>query len=118
MNEHIKQLIDALRSNKYKQTRGQLRVNDCFCVIGVAANVADPSRWEADHFWGCPNDYSYMGLIGSIPENVPEYYGFSQHFLVSLMRLNDAFGYPFPQLADVIEKAVADGTAFNEGFEI
>ena len=51
MNQEIKQKwVDALRSGKYEQGRGFLRVGDKFCCLGVLCDlymVENGGKWEA-----------------------------------------------------------------------
>lgn len=38
--------LEALRSNKYKQTRSVLKRGDSFCCLGVLCDVADHDKWQ------------------------------------------------------------------------
>ena len=36
----VQKLVDALRSRKYKQGVGRLRIDDKFCCLGVACDIS------------------------------------------------------------------------------
>lgn len=48
--DRIRKLVEALRSDKYKQGRQRLRMNDNFCCLGVACDVykneTGDGEWE------------------------------------------------------------------------
>lgn len=44
------QWIQALRSDHYKQGRGQLRKGNTFCALGVLCDVVKPQGWAKNGF--------------------------------------------------------------------
>ena len=119
MNEQVKKLwLDALRSGKYKQTRGKLRRNRgkdkaSFCCLGVLCNLHAEAHPEIAAKETDPK--SYMGEKELPPVKVQEWAGLDNRDpLVIVGRgwperpsristLNDC-GYTFKQIADLIEK--------------
>lgn len=57
MNPEIKaKWVAALRSGEYKQGRGQLRIGDRFCCLGVLCDLhgrANRSEWRGNEYDGC-----------------------------------------------------------------
>ena len=94
----MKTLIAALRSDKYKQTTGRLRDGDCFCVLGVACDLADPTKWEL-HFYG----WFYEDASGSTSDWVRKHFGISPKLWKDLVFLNDVQRLTFNEIADYIE---------------
>lgn len=85
------ELITALRSGKYKQTIGELRKGDCFCVLGVICDLYDPKQWDVD---GC-----YLNSFGAF-----ESFGVPGNLQAELIYLNDEAKKTFPEIADWLEK--------------
>lgn len=113
MKARIKKLwIKALRSGKYEQGKGALRVNDAFCCLGVLCDLhahAFKKRWKKDSADG---DYSYDGDDSVLPKSVQQWAGIDDADPVLLGRgankqraaeLNDS-GRPFDYIAERIEK--------------
>lgn len=49
MNQDVKERwVAALRSGKYKQGNGMLRIDGAFCCLGVLCDVVNPSGWGAE----------------------------------------------------------------------
>lgn len=123
MNPKVKQKwVEALRSGKYKQTRGVLRRRGgSYCCLGVLCEIAREEgivdrRWESRY-----KEYVYFnpvfppdsnscdlpeavvrwsGLDSSDPEvDIPR--GIDKQTLASL---NDELKYSFSKIADVIEQ--------------
>jgi len=47
MNSEIKaKWVEALRSGRYKQTRGRLRDTQGMCCLGVLCDILHPEGWE------------------------------------------------------------------------
>jgi hypothetical protein len=118
MNPELKpKLLDALRSGEYKQGRGQLRVNDCYCILGVVTDIyakEHGEEWtECPVLFGTVKNYRIMGgNFGFLPWQVAVWAGFesltgpevdSPKGMRTLSALND-MGYTFEQLAEAIEK--------------
>lgn len=108
-------LIKALRSGKYKQTRGQLRYDNTFCCLGVACDLWGPEEWRGYNGFG----YDYESTRLTKP--VMEWLGwtdpeglilFMQKDGLGLMHsrlttLNDD-GLTFDQIADIIQAGLVD----------
>jgi len=45
MNVAEKQLVEALRSGKYRQTTYALHQNDAYCCLGVACDISNLDEW-------------------------------------------------------------------------
>jgi hypothetical protein len=69
------ELVEALRSGRYKQGLGRLRKNDQFCCLGVACDIADKHGWFS-HPTETQTLYSHHGASVSLPVKVQEYFGF------------------------------------------
>jgi hypothetical protein len=99
--------VDALRSGNYKQTRGVLRglASQGFCCLGVACDVSGITKW----IYG-----TYDGAAANLPPSVVEWLGVEkdgrfyteipENKARNLVTLNDAFGYDFNKIADLIEE--------------
>ncbi|MVN88529.1 hypothetical protein GO986_17460, partial [Deinococcus sp. HMF7620] len=64
MNEDQTALLTALPSGEYQQTRNRLRRGDCFCVMGVAGDVAvkkGAATWHGEQLL-VGDTYSQMDL--------------------------------------------------------
>lgn len=102
MNARIEQLIKALRSGEYTQIKGTYKDGDCYCVLGVASDLAirngcNELNWQGDELHG-------KRLLSTIVG----WYGFkSSYSLNVLANLNDK-GCTFIELADYIEGSYED----------
>jgi hypothetical protein len=102
--------IDALRSGKYAQARGELSLvsskdgSFAFCCLGVACDVADDSRWSQPKAMYGGLYRTYGGAVGQPPSEQRVYYGLTDKGVGNLMHLNDALKLSFGQIADVIER--------------
>lgn len=112
MNERVKKLwLEALRSGKYEQAVGRLRIDDRFCCLGVLCDLhaketggmwlPDPAGVEDTHM-------VYAGADCVLPGRVREWAGLdSQSPQIegssSLAYYND-MGEGFHFIADRIEK--------------
>lgn len=104
MNQEIKQeWVAALRSGKYQQGQGLLRTKDNrFCCLGVLCDVVKP-RLNAD--WEQSGSYiTFMGGIVGLPTEVVDFVNLSWPQTDILIRMNDANGKVFAEIADYIEK--------------
>lgn len=97
MNQaHLRLWIDALRSGKFKQTRGQLQRGNAFCCLGVACEAG-----------GIPHDENGTGEKGGYTL-IYNWLGLPQlHGLISnaYMR-NDIEKQSFAEIADWLETFV------------
>lgn len=106
---------EALESGKYKQTKGQLRVQDRLCCLGVACDLYDPEHWKTDYY----GNISYLADFYGLPSKVVNYYG--DNYLRILVDkedgykhgfafCNDTLGLTFKQIAWLIRESVRLGT--------
>lgn len=110
---NIKNLINSLKSNRYKQGKGVLHQGDSFCCLGVACDLIDKDRWEESKDDDLSDCYTYMGLDGTLPKAIQIKYGFwgdnadlareyTGERIRSLTNLNDN-GRSFKDIANIIE---------------
>ena len=90
----------ALRSGKYKQTKGALRTDEGYCCIGVLCDLVDPAGWHSKdssgfYPWG---NHAYTG---NIPFLIADEIGARAH-VEWLPTLNDR-GKTFEEIAVLIE---------------
>jgi hypothetical protein len=105
--QHRKELVEALRSGEYEQTRGKLKLFDSFCCLGVACEI---SKLDEFKFIGYGNKHYYLNKYSVLPAEVMDYYGFKEseglfclyNSYYRLTVLNDE-GLTFDQIADIIE---------------
>lgn len=97
--EVAEQWVKALRSGKYEQGRGTLKLEKKYCCLGVLCEI---SGLITQNNWGATLPVSVMkwsGIgtkVGTLPQ---EYFNFK-----NLILLNDEDKAPFNQIADIIEK--------------
>lgn len=91
--------LAALRSGEHQQGTGQLRIDDCYCCLGVLAKVLEPEKFESE-CWASN---------GHLPTSV-EYRAFGEHTFEieltqeTLVTKNDLNKWTFDQIADFIEE--------------
>ena len=108
------ELIEALESGKYKQMVTRLRTADCFCIMGVACEVSRLGSWAKDEegyerlpgteeklYYFQINDSSYSCIV---PDEIRDYYDFSDEEVTSLVEDNDKNSCDFSQLAKRIRE--------------
>jgi hypothetical protein len=92
--------IDALRSGKYEQGRGQLRSKDDeYCCLGVLLDILSPDAWVLNTEHGC-----YQSLddrISVLPNYIENEIGRQGE----LIDMNDG-GKSFTEIADWIQENV------------
>lgn len=119
--ERVQQLVDALRSGDYSQTRGVLqRLDGSNCCLGVACRVAGIEA-KLDPFY--KKQVLFDSNLTILPETVRKYYGFNlrdplvdipphiQNKYPDLKRdelkfasvLNDSYQLSFSEIADCFE---------------
>lgn len=107
MNAEVKkQWVDALRSGKYKQGKGMLRsYDDKYCCLGVLLDCDPSTTWSQRipgvHFVACVDDCKSMFTL---PEEYCERIDMKVGQPTNLSVMNDSGNYPFPKIADYIEK--------------
>lgn len=60
-------LLTALNSGKYTIGHGQLRYDNCYCVLGVLLDIIDPTKWKLD-WTQC--GYTWEGETFFLPERI------------------------------------------------
>ena len=102
--------LEALRSGKYRQTNGTLRLttpggNHRFCCLGVACNIVSNRRWKPVGWTANTHGDMYCGWddhdsseINSLP------FLEDPDTLQALVQLNDDCQASFLDIADWIEK--------------
>lgn len=123
---NLRLFVAALRSGKYRQTKGNLAEFDLrakkkkLCCLGVACEVAKANGLNVEVRRDESNLYYYNGILTSLPPEVRDFYGFVDvnpalnvigTELESCGRgslraavLNDDYNQSFRQLADLFEK--------------
>jgi hypothetical protein len=121
MNEDVKKLwIEALKSGKYKQDKGQLRSDKGYCCLGVLCDIYinqnEKLKWEKDTNFEDKVDKVY-GLHDErinylqkfmLTTELKQWAGMSEfnhdYFYINhLIALNDS-GKDFDRIADTIER--------------
>jgi hypothetical protein len=112
--EHFREWVAALRSGKYEQGGLALgRVDNTFCCLGVACEVAGVPRAPGGKGKDCATYYyGEEGNSGSLPLEAQKWLGIHTNnpFVRHLGRerqlfiLNDRVGLSFSQIADCIEQ--------------
>jgi hypothetical protein len=92
MNKEIKEKwCTALRYGGYKQGRGQLKLGDKFCCLGVLCNIHSQENPSTVNKWHRPKnefeDYSYLGSDQLLPREVKKWAG-----LNAITKLTDKTG--------------------------
>lgn len=82
-----KQLIDALKSGKYKWTEGRLRQDDCFCVLGVLCDISGLGTWSDDESYIVEGDDD--PLFCTPPLAVTRWAGLAHDEMNQLWIIND-----------------------------
>ena len=99
--------VNALRSGKYKQTRGNLQDGDGFCCLGVLCDLVDSEAWEEVElcsirsFLGADTDGRGFAVSDMPPPSVLLTTGLEDPSIYAT--LNDEDKYTFEQIADEIE---------------
>ncbi len=108
----VKKWIKALRSGDYKQSRGWIRCEDTYCVLGVLCDLHikefDNSfgEWEEYEFANNRRQmYSYQGVSRELPALVDLWAELPHKVVSCLMEANDE-GVGFKELANYIENEV------------
>jgi len=102
--------VQSLRSGLYPQIQGQLCRKENgglgFCVLGVLADVADPTAWGAppEHEGG--TRYFAGAHSGALPSYLMLEVGLPEEAERTLVALNDKEGKTFPEIAAWIEQNI------------
>ena len=90
--------IAALRSGKYKQCKGKLKVGDSYCCLGVACEVLGIVPIQID------NEWLYESEVAELPTLAFEALGLRDDEVCQrLIIMNDTDGKSFHQIADALE---------------
>ena len=115
MPPEIKQWVEALRSGKYKQGRGQLRFKNEYCCLGVLCDISKLGKWVSQDGF-CDYEYttssSQDSCTSSLPSPVMEWANLRSVLgrfnprknSTTLVKINDDRGKSFVEIADIIEK--------------
>ena len=101
MNENVKNLwVDALRSGEYSQTKRQLQDDGGYCCLGVLCEVGEKAGIPVNTR---PNG-KLSGLSLTAQGGILDWSGTGQlDQQNTLIRMNDAGGKTFEEIADYIE---------------
>lgn len=116
IREKAEELVAALRSGKYQQSRNTLKDDEGFCCLGVACEISGLGKWKKFHD-SCETYVVDDGSMSDtvLPLEVKKYFGFatSNGFFPDgffpdtgdscLSGANDS-GASFSEIADFIEK--------------
>lgn len=102
-------LVEALRSGKYEQGKGQLKKDNKFCCLGVLCDISKKSEWDYN---SASKATEYDDEEGLPPDNVIKWAGLNSRngmlssLDISLVALNDGNITPpltFDEIADIIQ---------------
>ena len=110
----MKKWITALKSGKYKQTRGALKGKRGYCCLGVLCDIYDDTKWTEDYkgYNSYGNGFEESCLTNSVQKwagvksetgNVDGSHRRDGERL-SLVHLNDNRHWGFKKIANFIEK--------------
>lgn len=95
-----KKWIAALRSNKYKQGRNNLRTTDnCYCGVGVLCDVVDSKLWRKASLF-----YLFSGRSVILVDRLREQIKLPHETMMKVVSMNDA-GKTFAEIADFVESS-------------
>ena len=107
LSKNATKWVEALRSGKFKQTKGILKYQDAFCGLGVACEVYRKTRKKGFITWV---NYTILGSAGTLPLQVQKWLGLKNEYartdkgtIQSVTALNDN-GASFSKIADFIEQ--------------
>ena len=98
--------VKALRSGKYKQTKGILKNSKGFCCLGVLCEINQNAKPNALN--DSISNFRKMGLRSSTGE-LQDYAPQEWDYPPSLAELNDEYKYNFQEIADVIQIEYVEG---------
>lgn len=101
--EFNRRWCEALRSGDYAQANGALRINDAYCCLGVALDIADPNGWTTPASKSRMCQHRYSNNV-SVPDRAffRQTTGISTSAISRLAVSNDQ-GSTFAEIADQIE---------------
>lgn len=80
--ERCMRLVQELEATELEFGAGQLRDGNRFCVLGIACNLYDSSRWMQGNSYQV-RDGNRRAMTTQCPVDVAEYYGFPQRWEAS-----------------------------------
>lgn len=98
-----RQWVEALRSGKFIQCVGQLKCGNCYCAVGVLADIAKDSigaKWKEDDLHTTDGTGYRCILPFELRFEVELTYEHSEH----IVHMNDIRRCNFQQIADYIEQ--------------
>jgi len=105
----VRKWIKALRSGEYKQSRGWIRCEDTYCVLGVLCDLhmkefeGSFGEWEEyDYLSNKKQMYSYQDVTRELPSLVDLWAELPSKVISYAMQANDE-GVSFKKLANHIE---------------
>lgn len=115
--ENVRKWVDALRSGEFKQGSSYLNLEETYCCLGVACEVAIREGVQVErticdcNVEGCCRSTRYDGGDAWLPKSVQKWLGvdngdipiFYEDELLSAADLNDNRALSFEQIADAIE---------------
>lgn len=123
MNKNIaKKWVEALRSGKYAQAKGRLKLKDekgtSYCCLGVLCEISGLGKWvaNAEELSRGTQEYTTEGVyagVGGLPDNVRYWSGMGSSLgsydarCSALSGLNDT-GKTFNEIANIIEAHVEE----------
>lgn len=97
--------VEALRSGKYQQGSGRLRIGNRFCCLGVACEIdgIKPQEIDGEIYYDGENATLPFKLSEKIGTNCNAEISFAskEYYIECLFSLND-IGLNFAQIADII----------------
>ena len=101
---NLRKWVEALRSGKYKQTRGALRDGDAFCCLGVACDISGTGKWSGGAFHGSRivMPRVVVGWLG-LDDSDPELSSPLRRNKRTASEFNDESKLTFAEIADAIE---------------
>lgn len=105
--------VKALRSGKYKQTKGYLKDSKGYCCLGVLCEISEIGEFVdegLDYHYLISKGRSYKSYLSILPVQVKHYAGLKSdnaHIMsikTDLVTFNDSRDYTFHPIADIIEK--------------
>lgn len=115
------QLVEALRSGKYKKCRSRLRTKSMpdgeitFCTLGVACDLVEPDKWHDDPMYGDRGEllgyasYHKDGMecgCGALPVYIQQQLGMTNDEHREIVALNDLKDWTFEEIANHIERTM------------
>ena len=99
--------VEALRSGKYEQTRGQLKMDESYCCLGVLCEISKLGRFSNNERYLIQSRSAQEIKNDVLPVSVMKWAGIKDssgllNMYESLAEYNDS-GKTFLEIADIIE---------------